>query len=78
MEGQVGQRFGAFEEDQDDDGESVLVDGLYNFAAMSGHFEDLVELPGSSVGTIVSRLQLLHYVVASRRLFSTLLYRSAC
>lgn len=55
VEGQVGQRFGAFEEDEEDeDGESVLVDGLYNFAAMGGHFEDLVELPGSSVGTIVS------------------------
>ncbi|KAG4442620.1 hypothetical protein IFR05_001876 [Cadophora sp. M221] len=53
VEGQVGQRFGAFgEDDEDEDGESVLVDGLYNFAAMGGHFEDLVELPGSSVGTI--------------------------
>ncbi|KAK6585433.1 hypothetical protein PZA11_002160 [Diplocarpon coronariae] len=52
VEGQVGQRFGAFEEEEDEDGESVLVEGLYNFAAMGGHFEDLVELPGSSVGTI--------------------------
>ncbi|CZS93340.1 hypothetical protein WAI453_000958 [Rhynchosporium graminicola] len=57
VEGQVGQRFGAYEEEDeddedDDDDESVLVDGLFNFAAMSGHFEDLVELPGSSVGTI--------------------------
>ncbi|KAK0112978.1 hypothetical protein ONS95_014692 [Cadophora gregata] len=52
VEGQVGQRFGAFEHENNVDGESVLVDGLYNFAAMGGHFEDLVELPGSSVGTI--------------------------
>ncbi|KAL2074510.1 hypothetical protein VTL71DRAFT_8288 [Oculimacula yallundae] len=54
VEGQVGQRFGACEQEdeEDEDGESVLVDGLYNFAAMGGHFEDLVELPGSSVGTI--------------------------
>ncbi|PBP24378.1 hypothetical protein BUE80_DR004629 [Diplocarpon rosae] len=55
VEGQVGQRFGAFdeeEEEEDEDGECVLVEGLYNFAAMGGHFEDLVELPGSSVGTI--------------------------
>lgn len=52
VEGQVGQRFGADEEEEDSDGESVLVDGLYNFAAMGGHFEDLVELPGTSAGTI--------------------------
>ncbi|KAK2630308.1 hypothetical protein QTJ16_001128 [Diplocarpon rosae] len=63
VEGQVGQRFGAFEEEEeeeeDEDGESVLVEGLYNFAAMGGHFEDLVELPGSSVGTMVSLLVVL-------------------
>ncbi|KAJ5054740.1 uncharacterized protein L3040_001005 [Drepanopeziza brunnea f. sp. 'multigermtubi'] len=53
VEGQVGQRFGAFEEEEEEEGgESVLVGGLYNFAAMGGHFEDLVELPGSSVGTM--------------------------
>ena len=54
VDGQVGQRFGVVEVENDENGESVLVDGLYNFAAMGGHFEDLVELPGSSVGTIVS------------------------
>ena len=54
VEGQVGQRFGVVEVGNDEDGESVLVDGFYNFAAMGGHFEDLVELLGSSVGTIVS------------------------
>lgn len=53
VEGQVGQRFGAFEDASGEAGEQVLVDGLYNFAEMSGHFEELVELPGSSVATIV-------------------------
>ncbi|KAH7418118.1 hypothetical protein BKA64DRAFT_700655 [Cadophora sp. MPI-SDFR-AT-0126] len=52
VEGQVGQRFGALEDENGDDGERAIVGGLYNFAAMGGHFEDLVELPGSSVGTI--------------------------
>ena len=58
--GEVGQRFPTDYEtralaNECVDGEKEdLIDGLYNFAKMPGNFEDLIELPGSAVTTMVS------------------------
>ena len=51
MEGEVGQKFDtdALEGEQKD----VMVNGLFNFAKLSS-FEEMVELPGTSVTSVVS------------------------
>ncbi len=66
VQGQVGQRFSSGMNCEDDDGGGVrgvkdgcgngsgMLEELYNFAELPGNFEDLVELPGSSVGSVVS------------------------
>jgi hypothetical protein len=49
IEGEVGQKFVS-----DGDHSDAMVNGLYNFAKLPGSWEDLVELPGRAVTSVVS------------------------
>ena len=54
--GEIGQRFpteGTEESLGKEESDNHMVDGLYNFAKLPGDFEHMVELPGSSVTTMV-------------------------
>lgn len=52
VKSQVGQKFSSMSEEYSE-GEGLAINGLYNFAKLPVNFEDLIELPGSTVSTVV-------------------------
>lgn len=52
VHGEVGQKFSAMSAEYVESG-GMEVNGLYNFTKLPVHFEDLIELPGSTISTVV-------------------------